>query len=1310
MQLILCIIDVVFVNVVFDNGNLNSNLLFQSRSTFMRFIAEGPNIPDDLLIARDLGKVVFFCGAGVSRANAGLPDFNGLASMVFEELGVAENSSHHQYLKQAKELSNHADNPILLPIDRLFESLENDFTAMNVGAAVAKSLEPGPSPNLDAHKLLLRLAATPDGLTRLVTTNFDRLFDSVDAKIPTHQPPSFPNPSRPSEFHGIIYLHGRVNSTYRNAEGDGLILSSSKFGTAYLSEGWATKFVNEILRQYKVVFVGYSADDPPIHYLLEALNKSNQNLEGIYAFDAGSSDQANKRWGTKGVSPIHYNAENDHAALWKTFELWAERADEPKKWKSNLAIRASVGPDNMQPFERGQIAHLVSTIDGARIFTASKPSPPASWLYVFDPAIRYSKPGNRQNGLFNEGKFIDPFKFYGLDSDPVPKSIEPKDYYSNRLAPGNAWSAFSISVSDQIDYRLEQSCAFHGADSTSTSPLPRRHSVLAEWLSHVLEQGEAVWWAALQSAVHPEVQNRLNWYVENLDKEKESELKLIWTYILSFWKRNYYLPAKNSYELVEYINLHGWSEDTVYQFSQSSTPFMSVRENYWFGPAAKYDNQNFSLRNLIQREVRYPKLVLDLDLDLEIPTEWLVKVVSQLRRNIEQAIELEHEIDSNNPECVCPIVPDTNPRVNPFSRNRDLSSWVISYSKLFEQLVVKDPTLAKTETNFWPKNTNHIFDRLSIWSSKFRELKSCDDVISSLNSLSETAFWDVHHARDLLIMLQGRWSDLNSAQKQQLEKRILHGPPRWQSENETNFQKRKNHRILDWLNWMQQKKLKFSPEIGIKLAHIAQATTNWDPKYARQAASSLEGWMGSGAANTDHTLLLQTPIHTVLDNAIKISESHKHNLEGADPFGGLCKHYSIRAFSAIWHAYKNGAFSVWAFSRFLDQQCRSNDNPNLICFVAASIFSMDDKDFIPIEYPFSRWMENISLVLSIQDVDMFYNLLEKFVSINFDPSRLPTSQKIVRNNSRDWTFDAINSPAGHVSGALLKYYDAQKLDQDPELLKQWLSVSERLLQSPGDAGLFALVYFVSRIDWFLFHNKDWATNNLLCAISCKDTNYRQAFLCGLFRGRSISHDTFDLLKNELINSIKLHLGADYTHNIIDLCLLIWRQKNTDVACFSDTELREMLSSCEETGRLHVLRQFDRMLRENRSEHLAEFKNILNVAWPKQTLANSKITSFKMFEILVESEEVFAELYDVIDPLIPHNQIPRENRQHLSTPAEKIAINHPEQLLNVLYKILPRDIGDWPYEIENTFDAIVDSEPSCAQNSKYIEIRRRWDQR
>jgi len=53
----------------------------------MRFFADGPSIPDELLEDRDRGRVVFFCGAGISMP-AGLPNFAELARRVMLKLGT----------------------------------------------------------------------------------------------------------------------------------------------------------------------------------------------------------------------------------------------------------------------------------------------------------------------------------------------------------------------------------------------------------------------------------------------------------------------------------------------------------------------------------------------------------------------------------------------------------------------------------------------------------------------------------------------------------------------------------------------------------------------------------------------------------------------------------------------------------------------------------------------------------------------------------------------------------------------------------------------------------------------------------------------------------------------------------------------------------------------------------------------------------------------------------------------------------------------------------------------------------------------
>lgn len=70
------------------------------------------------------------------------------------------------------------------------------------------------------------------------------------------------------------------------------------------------------MNRFKLVFVGYSADDPPVQYLLEALREELSPITNIYAFQYGEEMDAQELWLQKGVVPIAYGNKYDN--LWNT--------------------------------------------------------------------------------------------------------------------------------------------------------------------------------------------------------------------------------------------------------------------------------------------------------------------------------------------------------------------------------------------------------------------------------------------------------------------------------------------------------------------------------------------------------------------------------------------------------------------------------------------------------------------------------------------------------------------------------------------------------------------------------------------------------------------------------------------------------------------------------------------------------------------------------------------------------------------------------------------------------------------------------
>jgi hypothetical protein len=110
-----------------------------------------------------------------------------------------------------------------------------------------------------------------------------------------------------------------------------------------------------------------------------------------------------------------------------------------------------------------------------RRFSASDEPPPADWLCVFDPLIRYSKPGCLDSSS-EEGPYFDPFDAYGLDSDPVPPKIAPDDPYTKREVPSNVWDCFAPTRLDRQNLRDHHFSALKGplgCECSGTASSPR---------------------------------------------------------------------------------------------------------------------------------------------------------------------------------------------------------------------------------------------------------------------------------------------------------------------------------------------------------------------------------------------------------------------------------------------------------------------------------------------------------------------------------------------------------------------------------------------------------------------------------------------------------------------------------------------------------------------------------------------------------------------------------------------------------------------------------------------------------------------
>lgn len=348
----------------------------------MQFVTNGPDVPDRLIQAHEDDRVVFFCGAGISYP-AGLPGFKELVTKLYDRLGKTPSPIQESAIKKEQ-------------YDTAISLLESDVVGgrKSVLEHLAEILIPDltlPSATT-THESLLTLAKGSDGKRHLITTNFDRIFEHLLAKLspklPTYAAPLLPIPKR--RWDGLVYLHGLLPDMPDAAALDQLVVSSGDFGRAYLTERWASRFVTELFRGYTVCFVGYSIADPVLRYMVDALaadqmlGESPTDVFAFGSFKAGLLDETANEWRAKNVTPILYSEEPDHSYLHETLKEWAGIYRDGISGKQGIIVRyaAAKPPGVAHDDFVGRVLWALTERSGAaaRTFAEQDPLPPIEWL------------------------------------------------------------------------------------------------------------------------------------------------------------------------------------------------------------------------------------------------------------------------------------------------------------------------------------------------------------------------------------------------------------------------------------------------------------------------------------------------------------------------------------------------------------------------------------------------------------------------------------------------------------------------------------------------------------------------------------------------------------------------------------------------------------------------------------------------------------------------------------------------------------------------------------------------------------------
>ena len=298
-------------------------------------------IPSELVLAHREGRLVFFVGAGASLDSpADLPTFKEMVIRIGNESVLSIPEGQEEHLDRI--LGDWDVNGIKDKID--VHQRVKDI----IGA-------PSSEPN-KLHMAIAKLASSYKK-PRVVTTNYDRHLSRDLGEVGEYRAPALPVGD---DFTGIVYLHGSVDQESRF-----LVVTDMDFGRAYLTEAWATRFLERMFREFVVLFIGYSHNDTVMSYLARGLPRTSKR----YVL---TDDPERSHWHRLGIVPVGYSVGDNgsHDELRYTIERWTYRIrmgflDHERR----VAELVSHPPSKISPEDTSYLEEVVSDPERIQFFT-----------------------------------------------------------------------------------------------------------------------------------------------------------------------------------------------------------------------------------------------------------------------------------------------------------------------------------------------------------------------------------------------------------------------------------------------------------------------------------------------------------------------------------------------------------------------------------------------------------------------------------------------------------------------------------------------------------------------------------------------------------------------------------------------------------------------------------------------------------------------------------------------------------------------------------------------------------------------------
>jgi hypothetical protein len=1241
----------------------------------MQFCDGGPDVPDELISAQLEAEVVFVVGAGVS-ARVGLPLFGKLVGQVYARLGQAPPQSPDSLADAAETdawTRKEWDRTLGLLERRLVYPHPNRPEVQNdVREAVAEMLLP-PDRAYVAHRDIIEISRDPAGRPRVITTNFDTLFERAQQAIGCNPVLSVVGPGLPavgsSGFHGIMHLHGRIADACMSLPTSNLVLTSADFGEAYLRSGWASRFVYDLLRRYTLVFVGYAADDPPMRYMLEATEAGRlhfPDLRRAYAFapfsdDLGSDeDDIRTLWRAKGLVAIPYeNCDGSHDSLYQSLSAWADCARNPIAWATHEITRIGTASfaDASEPM-RAKVKYLTTSVASTLVLSNCAGS--SDWIECL------------------------------IDRQSPPHLLERNV---------NIWVAQRLADRMLVKWALGAQPGIKAIVARAVQP----HLAVPRVL---LPDVMCRFWRLYLTAFGPE--NRFNGF------DRPASLSGLNAGATDYFTIESVVEiVRPRLQLTAPSQFLGSDDDS----SEASDP--SLRELcYRNFECQEWPPWREILARWPQDAVAESRLLNALGRTLAEACE-LAREAGLIEPSGDQTsreVQLVHELEPA--EAAVPSLSEgqhggLRQRVDIDDHKRSFVPIVRLMSGLWRRLAGHDARRARSIARSWMEQDFLLFQRLGYWAAAVSDDGPVEVAAEALGELSHTSFWQEHRFAEAARFWCGRWNSLPPRTRRAIEKHILMGPPGnlfW-PEEKSDQRRRANFMRYRELVRITTSGGVLSHRASTVLARLTEGLENPPAEISVVEGLRQEMWSGSGRPG-DASLVAEVPIEGLLERVAEIEEADPINQDGL--WAAICRE---RPGDAVGALVIGGGLGTWAPARWRDylnsslMDFRDGIDGDEVALVSRAPCSMPADILDAILPAASAWLRSLAQTNAEGLRDLILVTWDRLMEAL---PRLADAQDPDTSCNQPLIDESTNHPAGALAVILITLQDRSPKGPAADLAPDLRPRLEQLIGLGGRMQKLALSQLVRVLPFFLWLAPDWAEEKLCQEIYRDESNGRQLLSTLILYGQHYYHvQIFNRLKPMIRAAL---LDPETEHDVRNRIaqLITWaiglKMAGDQDINLTEPEARRLLTRSPATALRSVAWGLWRTLGQaqadaKRDVWVNHLKPFLQRVWPNDVLARDPHVSAMLVKIPAVAGELLPDAVDMILRLIVPAKVNTVEFAFDLHDNPGLIGRFPHEILDLvrasmeLYEPPPLDLAKF-------LDDVIAAAPDLGDDARYVALRNR----